>query len=76
MPTLSIDYGFDIHSIEIASDELDLIEAGQKVELEGQGFLHEFDGFLRDHWIFNSTPGEVMFWLDNGATFHGTILRQ
>jgi hypothetical protein len=23
-----------------------------------------------DHWVFNREPGDIYFWLDNGAEFH------
>jgi hypothetical protein len=46
------------------------IEKGRKVALRGQGFIHEEDGMVGDHWIFNEKPGEIYFWLDNGGQFH------
>jgi hypothetical protein len=27
------------------------------------------DGCVVDHWVFNDKPGEIYFWLDNGAEF-------
>ena len=38
------------------------IKSGQKVTLEGQGFAHEEDGKVLDHWVFNDTPGDIYFW--------------
>jgi hypothetical protein len=33
---------------------------------EGQCFAH--DGVV-DHWAFYEVPGDIHFWLDNGAEF-------
>lgn len=66
---ITISYGYDIHSLVIAKDEYDSIQEGSPFAIDGQGFMHEEDGLVADHWVFNSSPGEVMFWLDNGAEF-------
>jgi hypothetical protein len=69
MVTLTVDYGYDIHSINLNKKTLDQIKAGEKIEIDGQGLSHEVDGEVLDHWIFNREPGEISFWLDNGAEF-------
>jgi hypothetical protein len=46
------------------------IENGHRVKLDGQGFMHEEDGTVADHWLFNEKPGEIYFRLDNGAQFN------
>jgi hypothetical protein len=67
---ISISYGYDIHSITITDDQLKSIKEGYEIEIDGQGFMHEEDGLTSDHWVFNRSPGEIMFWLDNGAEFY------
>ncbi len=69
MARIKINYGHDVHSIEVTPDALAKIRAGTKVELEGQGFGHEEYEACADHWVFNGKPGEVFFYLDGGAEF-------
>jgi hypothetical protein len=71
MPTLTISFGYDIHRIKVDGPTLAKIQAGEVVEVDGRGFAHEEDGLLVDHWVFNRVPGEVSFWLDNGAEYCG-----
>jgi hypothetical protein len=66
---VTIDYGYDIHSVEMSDVTYAAIKSGQKMTVEGQGFVHEEDGELSDHWVFNETPGDIYFWLENGAEF-------
>ncbi len=70
MVKLTISYGHDIHRIEMGEKTYAAIRDGQKIELDGQGFAHEEDGAVMDHWVFNREPGDIYFWLDNGAEFH------
>ena len=67
---LSISYGHDIHYIQLDEKTYAAISSGQKIKLDGQGFSHEEDGTVLDHWVFNREPGEIYFWLDSGAEFH------
>ena len=69
MVTLAISYGYDVHRIEIDDATYAAIKAGEKLTLDGQGFVHEEDGEVLDHWVFNKEPGEIYFWLDSGAEF-------
>ncbi|MGJ4913304.1 hypothetical protein ACQR10_06260 [Bradyrhizobium sp. HKCCYLRH2060] len=69
MVTITISYGYDVHSIEVDEVTYAAIKSGKKVTLAGQGFVHEEDGPVVDHWIFNETPGDIYFRLDNGAEF-------
>jgi hypothetical protein len=70
MVILTISYGYDIHSIEMDENSYSAIENGKRVKLDGQGFMHEEDGMVADHWVFNEKPGEIYFWLGNGAEFN------
>ena len=58
---LTVSYGYDIHHIEMDEKTYAAIEDGQKVKLDGQGFSHEEDGRVLDHWVFNGKPGEIYF---------------
>lgn len=69
MKTITMDYGYDIHGIEIDDQVYAQIKAGKKVEIQGQGFMDEIDGPVQDYWKFNENPGEIKFFLDNGADF-------
>ncbi|WP_315795707.1 hypothetical protein [Bradyrhizobium sp. SZCCHNRI3043] len=69
MVKLTVSYGYDIHSIELDDATYAAIKSGQKVALDGQGFVHEEEGKVLDHWVFNNTPGDIYFWLDSGAEF-------
>lgn len=67
----TIDYGYDIHQIDMDEPTYLAIKNGQKVSLVGQGFVHCEEGEIDDHWYFNHpTPGEISFSLANGADFH------
>lgn len=64
-----IDYGYDIHSIEILKKDYDLFKQGRTLSLLGQGYFHEVDGKQCDRWSFDGKTGEISFSLDNGAQF-------
>ena len=74
MPIIHVDYDYDQHQIEVDQDTYQKIRAGDSVSIDGQGFLYEEEGVLADHWVFNSSPGEIYIWLDNGAEFHAREL--
>ena len=50
---ITVDYGYDIHSIEISDEELKDIQLGKKLEIEGQGFPVEGE-MENDWWKFNT----------------------
>ena len=49
---LGIDYGYDVHGIELAESDWSRIKAGSPVELAGQGFAIE-GRVDQDFWHFN-----------------------
>lgn len=67
---LFIDYGYDIHRIELNDEVYKAFMAGQKIEISGQGFVDEEDGEIVDHWVFNRTPGEIYVWFHNGRELY------
>jgi hypothetical protein len=69
--TITVDYGYDVHSIVVGHDTFGKIRSGQAVSIDGQGFLYEAEGLLIDHWSFDLAASAVRFTLDNGAEFEG-----
>ena len=53
MMRISVDYGYDTHSIEISDEELKDIQLGKKLEIEGRGFPVEGE-MENDWWKFNT----------------------
>ena len=49
---IAVDYGYDIHSVEISDSEWSKIQAGQKITITGQGFAVEGE-WEEDYWSFN-----------------------
>jgi hypothetical protein len=70
---ITISYGYDIHTVKVSAEQCADILLGKLVELTGQGFIHEEDGWMKDYWVFNETKGEASFHLENGAQFRGAI---
>ncbi len=70
MPTIYVNYGYDVHSVNVSAATLSAVRAGKPIQIDGQGFLHEEDGFVDDHWSFTGPGNPARFWLDNGAEFH------
>lgn len=73
--TITLDYGYDCHSIEVDSGTLAAIISGECVQLEGQGFFYEEEGLCDDHWYIDLANGCAGFTLDNCKEFHGFYIR-
>ena len=58
-----------MHSIKLDEGTYAKIKSGETIRIAGQGFIHEEDGEVEDTWVFNAKPGEISFFLDNGAEF-------
>lgn len=69
--TITLDYGYDCHSIEVDGETLEAIISGECVHLEGQGFWHEEEGLCADRWYINLADRRAGFTLDNCAEFSG-----
>ena len=50
--SLTVNYGYDIHSIEVPVSTWLQIQDGEAVSLQGQGFSVEGE-FSQDAWAFN-----------------------
>lgn len=48
---LTVDYGYDVHSIEMDLDDFKRIQSGSNVELVGSGFHIEGE-VVQDRWVF------------------------
>lgn len=57
--TLTVDYGYDVHSIILSGRTWGRILAGVPVRINGQGFSWEGEPD-RDYWLFNvDEPGSL-----------------
>lgn len=74
MARVSVDYGYDLHSITIEEAAFARIKKGQPVVIEGQGFPVE-GVFERDRWAFNcGAVGAVHVMTDEGReVFEGDL---
>ena len=54
MSQLTINYGYDVHSISLDEKTRDAIIKGVRVAIDGQGFHHEEDGLVVDPGLFNA----------------------
>ena len=64
--TLTVDYDYDIHSVETSRDDWERALAGEQVSFGGQGFYVE--GVREDdYWSFNyPSPGDLEVGGENG----------
>ena len=74
MKTITVDYGYDVHSIEIDGELYQSFLKGEDIGVDGQGFVYDEEGWQQDHWFFDGKSGEVTFTLDNGAEFFAKIV--
>lgn len=74
MTMITVDYGYDVHSVSIEPQVFAAFEHGELVAVDGQGFIYDEEGWQQDHWIFDGMTNEVRFWLDNGAEFYARIV--
>ena len=75
MVRVTVDYGYDVHSISITEAVFAQIQAGQPVVIEGQGFPVE--GVMeQDLWEFNyGAVGAVHVMTDEGReVFEGGVV--
>ena len=49
---LTVNYGYDVHSVEVSASTLLQIQGGEAVTVQGQGFSVEGE-FSQDEWVFN-----------------------
>ena len=71
---LTIDYGYDCHSVEVSREEWEAALAGELISIKGQGFCVEGE-MEEDVWIFNhAAPGDLHVGAeDNSEIFSGSI---
>ena len=67
---ISVDYGYDIHSLQLSRRTLQGIRVGAALALRGQGFFVE--GVReQDHWVFNSgAVGRLIVITDEGREIY------
>ncbi len=49
---LTVNYGYDIHSVEVSASTWLQVQGGQAMSVQGQGFSVEGE-FSQDEWAFN-----------------------
>lgn len=69
--TITLDYGYDCHSIEVDTETLEAIFSGECVHLDGQGFWYEEEGLCADRWHIDLANRCAGFTLDNCKQFDG-----
>lgn len=63
---ITVDYGYDVHSIIVNQKDMEKIRNGETVTVQGQGFAIEGDTQL-DDWSFHSTrPNSLEVMCDDG----------
>jgi len=68
---ISINYGYDLHSLELLSSDFDKIKNGESFEILGQGFSIEGE-MTQDNWVFKNKSINVD--CENGfAIFKGEL---
>ena len=69
--TLTVNYGYDTHSIDISTDVFLKIQSGTNIELQGKGFSIEGD-LTQDFWNFSDRSIHVF--CENGfEIFNGSL---
>jgi hypothetical protein len=71
---VTVDFGYDVHTISISEAAFAQIQAGKPVTIQGQGFPVE-GTTEQDHWTFNeSVPGAIHVSTDEGRdVFEGHL---
>lgn len=68
---ITINYGYDIHSLILSADDFDKIKKGDAVEIDGQGFSIEGE-ISQDNWAFKN--GTIKVICENSfEVFEGSI---
>ena len=68
-----IDYGYDIHSLEISDLDWQAIQSGKHLNMQGQGFWVEGE-YDQDYWSFNAEKGSLGINCESGRdVFTGSI---
>lgn len=67
---LSIDYGYDIHRVEILESEWAIVQTGKPLTITGQGFFVEGE-IEGDYWAFNeNNKGSLSIDCDSGRQIY------
>jgi hypothetical protein len=49
--TVSVEWGYEVHSITVSPSDWDLIKAGKEICIDGKGYWYEGE-FFSDYWHF------------------------
>ena len=73
--TLRVQWGSEIHELEVTQTEWEDICAGKKLRIDGPGYYYDGEHF-QDTWLFNSHPVDTLiveYGEDGAQGFVGTI---
>lgn len=63
---ITVDTGYDEHSIEFSGRTFDRISSGKHLIIKGQGFHMDEDGIYQDYWEFNrDSRGSLYVYTDD-----------
>lgn len=72
---ITVDYGYDLHSIIVSSNQIDNIRNAESLTIQGQGFYIEGD-MERDYWFFHrARPNSLEVETEGGhQVFDGDLI--
>ena len=72
--TISVEWGYEMHSLTMNYDQWASIQAGEEKYIGGEGFHYEGE-FFYDGWTFNTpTAGNLLVTYDDGGVgYEGSI---
>ena len=72
--TVTVDYGYDVHTVELSGRTYTRVLTNQPLTIKGQGFQWEGEPD-QDHWHFNEEqPGSILIDTDGGADIYSGYL--
>ena len=70
MPTLTADYGYDIHRLELSDAEAKVIKSQTNFTKSGEVWSEEAGGMIEGEWFFDFEKKEHVIICDDGLTFN------
>ena len=69
MPTLTANYGYDIHQLELSDAEARLIQDRTNFRKSGEVWSEADEGMTPAVWRFDFEANEFWIYCENGASF-------
>lgn len=73
--TISVSWGYELHSLTLTPDQWWKVRSGDPLGLEGEGYYYEGE-FFQDYWIFSGgLDGELVvnYGNDGGTGWQGSL---